>query len=671
MRELKLKYFLELVSNIGAKSEQDARMVEAAQRRVKAEVTSTTDKVTALERALSRMGTNTSTERQISYMHRLGAAVDQNVARVRNLARAMADAAPKATAIAGGAAGAFYAGKALLDKPMDYSLRLAHMSNTAFSDRDLAGRVKGKSELDAAILKALQHGGGTRDSAAGTLDSMIASGLGPDKAMGMLPSIMKAGSGSGASPEALAQIAVKAMQTFKITEDQVPELINIAMKSGQAGGFELKDMAKWLPQMMAAGKLSGLDGIEGFRRIVAGAQASNITAGSKDEAGNNVVNLLAKINSQDTAKDFQKQGLDLTGSLMSARKKGINSLDAFIGFVDDVSAKDPEYVKLRKKLDAATNKGEKDETTQALASLLEGKAVGKVIQDRQALMYLLAEMNNRKYVGDVMDKTRTKGDAVGSAHELISGEGAYKAEALGNSRDSAMSMAFGEGGPLKGLMDGANYLAKEFPVMTSVVVATTAALGVLASALAAFGLLGGRGAGGLRLPGGPGGGPFGGVGSPGPFPILDGAAPAAAGSAAGAAGVGASVLLGGAALSWGSANMLKNNKAARDAMQYDYAGDGAFAAAILNAAEAPAPLPSNRRGQGYNDPRLLTLTAPNAPDQALMAGQATKVELGQGELKIVVEARGGLDASATVQRDMPGIRLNPGNTNPGNYGGRR
>jgi hypothetical protein len=117
--------------------------------------------------------------------------------------------------------------------------------------------------------------------------------------------------------------------------------------------------------------------------------------------------------------------------------------------------------------------------------------------------------------------------------------------------------------------------------------------------------------------------------------------------------------------------MLKNNKAARAAMEYDYAGDGAFAAAILNAAEAPEPLPINRRGQGYNDPRLLTLTAPNAPDKALMPGQATKVELGQGELKITVEPRGGLDASATVQRDMPGIRLNPGNTNPANYGGRR
>lgn len=673
MRELKLKYFLELVSNIGAKSEQDAKMVEAAQKRIKTEVTGTTEKVTALERALERMGSNSSTERQVGYMRRLGQAIDQNVAKVRNLARAMAEAAPKGTAIAGGAAGAFFATKALLDKPMDYSLRLAHMSNTAFNDRDLAGRVAGKKELDAAINKAVLYGGGSRDAAAGTLDSMIASGaLSIDASKKMLPALMKGASGSGASPEALANIAVKAMQTFKITEDQVPELLNIAMKAGQAGGFELKDMAKWLPQMMAAGRLSGLQGMEGFRRIVAGAQASAITSGSKDEAGNNVVNLLAKINSQDTAKDFQKQGMDLTGSLMSARKNGVNSLDAFIGFVDKISSKDPEYVKLRKKLDASTDKGEKAETTEALASLLEGQAVGKVIQDRQALMYLLAEMNNRKYVGDVLDKTRSKDDAIDSAHTLISGESAYKADALANSRDSAMSRAFGDGGPISALMDGANYLAKEFPIMTSAVVATTAALGVLASALAAFGLLGGRGAGVPGLPGGPGGGPFGGPGSPGPFPILDGAAaPAAAGSAAGAAGLVGGVLLGGAALSYGATNMLRNSKAARQAMMNDYGGDGAFAAAILSANDEPDPLPVNHRGQGFNDPRLLTLTAPNVADQKLTPGQATKVELGQGEIRVVVEGRDGLHATATVQRDMPGIRLNPGSTDPGHYGGRR
>ena len=37
---------------------------------------------------------------------------------------------------------------------------------------------------------------------------------------------------------------------------------------------------------------------------------SAVTAGTKDQAGNNLVNLLRKLNSQDTAQDFKKLGID-------------------------------------------------------------------------------------------------------------------------------------------------------------------------------------------------------------------------------------------------------------------------------------------------------------------------------------------------------------------------
>ena len=79
--------------------------------------------------------------------------------------------------------------------------------------------------------------------------------------------------------------------------------MNMAMSAGQAGGFELKDMAKWLPQQMAAASMSGMSGRAGFAKLAALNQAAMITAGNKEEAGNNVVNLLGKINSNDTAAD--------------------------------------------------------------------------------------------------------------------------------------------------------------------------------------------------------------------------------------------------------------------------------------------------------------------------------------------------------------------------------
>lgn len=695
MRELKLRYFIELASNIGAKSRSEAQAVEQSQRAMQSAVDKTSMSVRGLDSAYMRFATNNATERQIGYMRRLGQGIDQVSSKMRGLAQLAAKGLQAAPGAIAGVAGGFYAAKSMLDKPMDYSLKLAHMANTAFGDRDLAGRQAGKRELNEAILKAVRDGGGTREQGAATLDSLIASGAVPiDKAKAMLPSLMKASSASGAAPEAMAQIAIKAMQTFKISEEQLPEILNIAMKAGQAGGFELKDMAKWLPQMMASGRLSGLQGIEGFRRIVAGAQASAITSGSKDEAGNNVVNLLAKINSQDTQKDFKKQGYDLTGKLMSAREKGVNSVDAFVGFVDEISAKDPKYVALRKKLAKATTKDEKTETTEALASLLEGNAVGKVIQDRQALMYLLAEMNNRGYVKDVMEKTRSPGSAIDSAHELITGEMSYKANALGNEKDNAMSNSFnGKSGVLNSLLDGATGLAREFPMLTTAAVGAATALTALAASAGIFALLAGRNAGGFPGRGGPGGGlPRAGM-PPGAlkFPVLEGAVAASSvagagavvgGMAGGLALVGAPILGAGMYLSSraNSREGLSDRIASRNARIGELSqltALGGTAASVARMEAERARLEQDRDalvarlnemgggGKGFNDERLLALTAPGAAEQALALGQPTKIELGEGKLAVDVRVTDDrTTASTSLTTPMAGVKINAGATKP-------
>lgn len=676
MRELKLRYFIELASNVGAKSQTEAQAVERSQRAMQAAVDKTSGSVRGLDTAFARWGASQAAERQLGYMRRLAQGIDQVTTKTRAMVSMLQNAVPKAVAAGGAAAGAFYAGKALTDKPMDYSMQLAHMSNTAFGDRDLKGRQAGKAELDNTIVKAIREGGGTREQGAQTLDALIASGAVPiETAKRMLPSLMKASSASGADAGAIGNIAIKAMQTFKISEEQVPEILDIAMKAGQAGGFELKDMAKWLPQMMAAGKLSGLQGVEGFRRIVSGAQASAITSGSKDEAGNNVVNLLAKINSQDTQKDFAKQGYNLTDKLMGARSKGVNSIDAFVGFVDEIAAKDPKYVALQKKLANATTKDEKTETTEALASLLEGNAVGKVIQDRQALMYLVAEMNNRGYVKDVMGKTRKDGSAIDAAQALIQGESGYKAQQLANNRDIAMSQAMGEGGPLKAVLDGANWAAEKFPILTATVVGTTAALGVFATALMAFGLLGGRSAGGLPGRGGPGGGPPRSGGSPGAFPKLDGAAPPTGGATGAAAKAAALPKLDGAAPAAGGATGAAA-KAATGLKALGWIGSALALGselfmtsdediAKLNAADA-RKTGGAMRGKGFNDPRLLAATMPSIAEQtAAMGGKAPKVELGEGKIAVdvrVTDER--TTATASVTTPMSGVKLSTGATKP-------
>ncbi|MDR0633905.1 MAG: hypothetical protein LBF91_02880, partial [Azoarcus sp.] len=56
--------------------------------------------------------------------------------------------------------------KTPIQRAIDYDYRLAHMANTAFSERDSEGRKIGMKELETVINDAVKQGGGTRESAA-------------------------------------------------------------------------------------------------------------------------------------------------------------------------------------------------------------------------------------------------------------------------------------------------------------------------------------------------------------------------------------------------------------------------------------------------------------------------------------------------------------------------
>lgn len=322
-----------------------------------------------------------------------------------------------------GVAGA-YAFSHVVAEPLrqaaDYDTTLRQLANTAYGGRPIAERRAGMKTLDQSITAAVRFGGGSRDQAVGALGELISSGVfDPSQAGAVLPMLMRGATASGAQASDLATIAIRARQSMGITDAAgMSELLDRSMAAGQAGGFELKDMAKWLPQQMAAARSIGMRGMSGMTELLAANQASVITAGSRDEAGNNMVNLLGKINSADTSADFKKIGIDLTGTLARANSKGMSSLDAFVSLVDKVVSQDPKYAKAKAAADSATG----DERKALLGSqvdLLQGSAVGKVIQDRQALMALVGLMGNRDYLKTVRSTINSSKGTIGDAAGLM------------------------------------------------------------------------------------------------------------------------------------------------------------------------------------------------------------------------------------------------------------
>lgn len=402
-----------------------------------------------------------------------------------------------------GAFGAYQAGKMVLSGPvsqtMSYDRSLAHLSNTAFAGQSMDARRTGMHTLDAAIIASVRSGGGTREGAMGTLDKLVASGAYADvgEATRLLPGLTKAGTAANADPTHLADIAIRGKQTFGLTDMGLA--LDQAMKAGQLGGFELKDMAKWLPQQMAMGRQSGLRGDDGFKTLLAANQAVAITAGTKDEAGNNLVNLLAKINSQDTAHDAKKLGIDLSGSLAAARGKGVNSLDAFVNLTEQIVGKDKNYLALREKAKSTTG-DEQKATYGAMGDILQGSSIGKIVQDRQALMALVGIMNNRGYMNDIRGQLGNAKGTADDAFGLIAETPSYKAEQLAAEKAIAMQVALDKVNPaLGGFADGLTSVMREWPFFSAGIVGATTGLLALAAAAGAAalpGLLMGGGAAG-------------------------------------------------------------------------------------------------------------------------------------------------------------------------------
>ena len=390
-----------------------------------------------------------------------------------------------------GMAAAGYVVNRAIEQPVSFERRLADMSNTAYGERDLAGRKEGMAELASVINASVREGGGSRDSAAEALNAIIASGAVEIKdALAMLPTLQKYSTATGASTAELANIAIRGVQNKYFDPAQISEALDKAIAAGQAGGFELKDMSRWLPQLMASAK--GMRGMEGFETILAASQASLTTAGDTDQAGNNLVNLFAKMSSQDAIRNFEKLDIDLAGSLAAAIEKGMNPLDAFVALIDkEVVGKDKAYTALQAKLAAAQGDGEKSEVMGNMADILEGSAVGQIVQDRQALMALVAVMNQRDYMASVKT-AMSKSDGAGQANfDLIATTTSYKEEQVALAKEKAQDgLLENIKGPLDGALERIAAFSDTFPGLTTGAYAAATAIGAMTAAATAFAAIG-------------------------------------------------------------------------------------------------------------------------------------------------------------------------------------
>ncbi|SPZ17196.1 Phage-related minor tail protein [Providencia rettgeri] len=388
-------------------------------------------------------------------------------------------------------------------KQMSYSRTLADMSNVAFNDRDIQGRIEGKKELDIIIQDSIAKGGGTKEEAANLLGGLLAKGVFEfEEIKELMPLLQQYSTATGVGGEELAKVT-ESLKEYGITSaDEMMKVMDAAIRSGQEGSFEFSDMAKWLPEILSKAKAIGYSGSEDIVKLLAYSQGMMKNAPTADTAGNNFVNLLNKVSSQELATKAKAikvdgYGIDMAGTLTQAQAKGIDPISALVGLTDVIARQNPEFRKLEEQLSKTDkNSPEYQKLLESQRRILESSAIGQLIADQQALMGLLAAREYRGYIKQVETESKKqlylpKGEGEGYvSYGLIAQENDFKVQQAKEQSD------FAEMGAVKPLSDSLGNLAdkftdfsKEFPGLTTAVMGAKTGIEAMTQAAIAFAAL--------------------------------------------------------------------------------------------------------------------------------------------------------------------------------------
>ncbi|WP_374406545.1 phage tail tape measure protein [Pelagerythrobacter sp.] len=126
-----------------------------------------------------------------------------------------------------------------------------------------------------------------------------------------------------------AGAAYSSIKNLKVASAETARVFDIMAAAGNEGGFEVADMARHFPSLTAQMQALGEKGTPAVADLSAALQVAMHTAGNADEAGNNIKNLLAKINAPATIRAFKKNfGVDLPAAMQRLQEQGYGSLEA-------------------------------------------------------------------------------------------------------------------------------------------------------------------------------------------------------------------------------------------------------------------------------------------------------------------------------------------------------
>ncbi|UPT38907.1 phage tail tape measure protein [Pseudomonas amygdali] len=266
-----------------------------------------------------------------------------------------------------------------------------------------------EAEMSRTIITTARDTGMERNQVADVVNQLVGAGMELSKALEYAPVAAKFVVGQGSEGTDTAKMINALGQNAKITDaKEMQQALEAIAYQGQAGSFEASDMAKWFPELLANMGSIGITGMDAVTQLGAMLQVQMKTAGSSDEAANNLKNWMGKIGASDTVESYKKAGIDYEGSMQTGLQKGMSTLESSMALAQQYIQKtDPKKAeamaaataKISKETDPAKAKAMMESLSQALKT-------GDIFADMQVKAALTAYLQNKQLYNDLKSQSR-------------------------------------------------------------------------------------------------------------------------------------------------------------------------------------------------------------------------------------------------------------------------
>lgn len=304
-----------------------------------------------------------------------------------------------------------------LGAPVVQSMRTAIEFQDQTRDIAITG---GFDEVEEKRLSDVMRGAAlrwnqTQTEVANGIGVLVAGGISNAKELAAYAPVMaKNATSTRASMDDLGRVAIALNDNLGISATGFDRSMNILAYAGKEGRFELKDMAKWLPELTPQFAALGVTGEKAVAEIGASLQVALKGAGSTDEAANNFKNFLSKLTAPDTLKSFSDAGIDLKESMKNLVSSGLTPTQAMLSIITNyMSTKSPKAASEFQKAIALTDETERET---ALNRLNEAYKLGELFRDMQVLSYLRPALANQA------EQARIQKGSMGAADQGVSDE---------------------------------------------------------------------------------------------------------------------------------------------------------------------------------------------------------------------------------------------------------